>query len=742
MIISLEGRNELLLRDREMVRQLDADSSLISQLIQSPPSALVNHGTTPKSHDNSLPAGKHDLARMPSFVSERTENTENLRNVYLDTQANFSSLSKTDSRRGNNGFVSPSMSILSESSFLSIYGQKTAPENSSPPDIPRNAQSRLGSNGQRSVSMPTGNFTPSKPQRSDRPGDRDDIKRLVETGDTTSSLQKLEELEDLINTTPTGHGAPQTTVARNEVEKPMTVRPIKPQPLLRVRNSKEQALPTRKTLSEEPFANQPALPPTPDTMTGSMIGRSQTWGDTPRRGGTPEEQRYPALPRLTVEQTDETEAHHWRFKPAVVAQPPSITAFTGRQDVPGAAYYENRLSALRRPRSADETTISRHNNDWDSCSDDDVCSEASSFDYWMREGLQPSRGGAPKTQNRSVATQISPSRNPPDLFAFSSDANDWQDHDMFGSLGGDGYVSVGTMDALGASLPPPETGLFGSGLAGTSSPRATSTALVGPPAPYRRSSLHARTSAPGTPTTARFPGSHGKQHNADAHRKRTVSGQTPSSPNPNGWPIPSARSRTPTQPVRSQNQQQDKSTEKRRYPPQVSHPQAAVRPRSRGITSLFRRSLGSTTVQPQPSASVPASQSPFPPPLKGDGAAPMLEIPAWERRNDLIDDLGSATPPPIMRNRGAVSAQDGGEAQRNTGTGSSRAGKGNHAAAGTPGLGAGLGAVLSEQEGGASLTTPTKENSGHENTPAQNSQGLGRKWFGLGRSASHKTAGT
>lgn len=747
MIISLEARNELLLREREMVRQLEADNSLISQLTQSPSTTLVNHRTTPQPQDSPLPTGNQHLARMPSFVSERTENTENLRNVYLDTQTNFSNLSKTDSRRGNTGFVSPSMSILSESSFLSIYGQKAAPSNSPPPNIPRNTHNRVEINGQRSVSMPIRRFAPHKSQRTDHPGDLDDAKRLVETTDTTSSLHKLEKLEELDMTTPTKQGAPQTILSRKEGDRPTTVRPAKPQPMLGARNSKEHASPAHKILSEESFLNQHALPPTPDTMTGSMIGRSQNLNDSPPRDGAAGEHRYPALPCLTLQQTDQSEGGHWRFKPADVGHPPSITAFTGLHDVPGAAYYENRLSTLRRPRSADETTISRHKTDWDSCSDDDdeddeTCSEASSFDYWMREGLRPSQGGASTKQIRSVSTQIRSSRNPPDLFAFSSDANRWQDHGMFGSLGGDGHVSVSTMDALGASLPPPETGLFGSGLAGTSSPRATSTALVAPPAPYRRSSLHARTSAPGTPTTARFPSAHGKHHDSEPHRKRSVSGQIPTSPNPNGWPTPNARSRTPTQPFRPQNQ---KPIEKRHYPPQVSHAQAAVRPRSRGITSLFRRSLGSTTIQPQPSASVPVTQSPFSPPTQRDDAAPTLEATSWERRIGLVNDLDSATPPPIMRNRAPVTAvdtRDDGEAQRNRATGSSRTGRGNYADAGTPGLGAGLSAVLDGQEGGASLTTSMKEISGQENAQAQNSQGHGRKWFGLGRATSHKTGGT
>ncbi|KAF3765580.1 hypothetical protein M406DRAFT_257769, partial [Cryphonectria parasitica EP155] len=119
MIVSLEARIDLLLRDREMGRQLDMKDALDSRLNDTTPSA-TDMGQEESLAQNESPSngrGNGAIARMPSFLSERTENTETLRSVYLNNQGSFLSLSKTDPRLDNNGYVSPSMSVLSETSF-------------------------------------------------------------------------------------------------------------------------------------------------------------------------------------------------------------------------------------------------------------------------------------------------------------------------------------------------------------------------------------------------------------------------------------------------------------------------------------------------------------------------------------------------------------------------------------------------------------------------------------------------
>ncbi|CAN8104479.1 unnamed protein product [Discula destructiva] len=756
MIVTLEARIELLLREREITRQVETKTSMLSQLNESSAATLVNQATASKQQQGSAHNEDHTLDRMPSFLSEHTENTQNLRNVFMDPKTSYLSLSKTDSRVGNNGFVSPSMSILSESSFLSIYGQKNPNDSLSPSDVSPTIQSRLANSGQRSVSLPTGEYTPNTPQGADH---RERFKNETQLG------RERRLLRTPVKISPNKHTEPQTTIAGEDIGRSTTVRPDRSQVFPRVKNNSER--PVRKVIIDNSGANHQRFPPTPDTMTSSIMKQKDMSEDAMRDERNSNDSRSLALTnQLTLDQTGEAEPGHWRFRSPEVAQAPSITAFTGRQETSAAtAYHENRLPALRRPRSADETTISRHNNDWDSCSDaDDLCSEASSFDYWMREGLRPSRGGTANAQPRTSG----PRRDPPDLFSFPSEARTWQNGDMPGRLDGNTYIEVDSplcsvVDALGASLPAPEAGIYGSGLADPNSSHPTGATAVPPPAPYRRSSLKAHTSTPGTPTTVRPPSSYGAPNEFEHDRKRSVSGQLPntSRPNSNGWPIPDNRSKPlPAPPTRSQTQQQ--SDPKRHYPPHASQPQPTPRPRSRGITNLFRRSLGSATT-PQPSASVPpcATQRPFSPPpqpaaaaaaaaaagsTNKDGALPvMVGFPAWERTYDVVDREGCASPPPILRNRAVVDAVGSREPIHGNKAAGRSARSGSMSTDSKSGLGSGLTsmAVAAQCDGGVPLTKPPTDPDLDNTEAAQPSgQGHSRRWFNLSRASNHKSGGS
>lgn len=719
MIVSLEGRIELLLREREMVRQMEVDNNCPSGLTQAQSTSHGNGVENSKQIDVTGVTEARGLARMPSFLSVRTDNTENLRNVYLGTQGSLLSLSRADHRLDHGGFMSPSMSVLSESSFVSIYGSRAVPDSNT---NRADANARLME-------------TPTRPSRKEELGSRDGGKETIENGQTSSPLRRLGELES----SPNMHDefSPPTHTDK-DIERAATVKPLKTQPLVRVRNNKEKPPPNRRVITDVPAARSHALPPTPDTMSSS-INQNHSLDDIPHRDQRISDERYLGLKRSPVKQGHEVESDHWRFKDSDVAQPPSVTAFTGRNSA--GTYFENRISVLRRPRSADETTISRHRNDWDSGSEpDDGASEVSSFDYWMREGLRPSNGGLRRAPRNSNTPQKVPSRGRPDLFGFPSDSKGWKTSEMSGAWDGNGYLDAGaplapTLDALGDSLPAPESGLFGSGIAGPNSPRPTGTAVAPPPAPYRRSSLQARSLAPVAPMITRAPKAFGGSHGFESSRMNSAYGQVRDLPS--GWQPYSSESTTPAPSNRLQVQDEEGSAApKRHYPPIASHQQQqpAARPRSRGLTSLFRRSLG--TNHPQPSASVPNNHSPFPPPAESNQVsyAP-VGTPAWERRNYHPGEEVSATPPPIMRNRAPsmdVGATDGVELHAATRSGQAGNSKGN------PGLGAGLSAVLATHDGGAPLNTPPQE---QENTPASAGNGHGRRWFGLGRVTGLKHGG-
>lgn len=751
MIISLETRIDLLLREREMIHQLESDKAFLSHLAQSPSTTLVGHTDAAKDSLYSTPSDRNRPSHAPSFVSAQTESLEAFRNACLDSNASYLSLPKTDSRADNDhGFTSPSMSLLSKSSFVSIYGQNDVRDSSVPPDIPINPSRTKNSEGrgQRSVSSSAHDFTPSRSQRLESLGSRDGARSAMESREMAASLRKLERLD----TTPNNQSNDRQNVSLlNGAERSETARPLKQQPLMRPKGHKER--PGRKIISDESTTNNDhTLPPTPDTTTSSVLNHSQTRNDRSFTEPASSPTSHLALKRVPVERADTIAPNQWRFQESALVSPqaPSFTAFTSGNQTSGAAFPEILSPRLRRPRSADETTISRHRNDWESESElDDAISEASSFDYWMKEGLRPSRGGAA----RMNGSRENSNRDPPDLFGFPSDDNGgWRSNDLFGAMGGTGYLGTNgplapALDAMGASLPSPEAGLFGSGLAGSCSPRPVGSNVAPPPAPYRKSSLNARTSAPGTPMTTRFSN---KSQDAEGSQKRSVSGKTPVLQKSNEWTAPRSRSQTPTLPAHTQDQQPEHPAQKRHYPPQASqqHQQAVSRPRSRGITSLFRRSMGSGPILPT-SATVPATESPFALPSKKDLQAPQIGVPAWERRNDLANGMASATPPPIMRKKASAGNSDtesGAQSRGITPTSTGISGRGNSMDVPARSLGAGLSRVITAEDGGAPLGYSPAQKQAQETSFPPPSHGHGhshgRKWFGLGRVTSLKHAGS
>ncbi|EHK47055.1 hypothetical protein TRIATDRAFT_180243, partial [Trichoderma atroviride IMI 206040] len=105
MIVMLEAKVDQLLQERNMVLQVEQEGFFCRQDMEQKYLRAIN--------------------RVPSFLSEKSENTENLRNVYLGVRGSALSLARVT--EGNievdNGATngpapgSPTLSVLSESSF-------------------------------------------------------------------------------------------------------------------------------------------------------------------------------------------------------------------------------------------------------------------------------------------------------------------------------------------------------------------------------------------------------------------------------------------------------------------------------------------------------------------------------------------------------------------------------------------------------------------------------------------------
>ena len=693
MIVSLEARVEQLLREREMVHRMDAAGYFHSQ---GPLHRVGDEQSTPRTKGLGgldTPDEAMSLNRMPSFLSEHSENTDNLRNVYLGARGSILSLSRMaeDGPDGAPsdlaGIRSPSLSVLSESSFLSVYGQKrdedplpSADDHPSPLGGPLDGPAEQPDGSGRGSDPYPGAATPTwargrstSQSGAHSPAKFQNVSGILDLRD--SPLQRLEKLDKtLVSMSADGSSSRGRDPAMSQ-----SGRRTRPQGQPRTKQEKREALErvlTNVTSMPGYDTHHPnVLPPTPDTVSTSTLRRFKNSNDTlSQERGLLAERSYLALsesttgsqPSLVADEgtTLGVEFQRGQFRSA---------ALEGHREPLGSSDDRDVLATMAqtsRPRSAGEATVpQRHGlKSWDMGSSEDerpgsANSATSTYDYWMRESLEPNRPGV--LGPLSSVSQAGPGRNTgrisPDLFSFPMNTGSWATDAMFGSLGGSGYLgsagqSTGApplsqaLEALGQSLPSP---LFASGLAAP----ALGTANVAPPPPHRRSSLHARTGSTSAVVGSSFntsptrPTTNGKLWKSPARpgktRSNSIDGRPPSHgpSEPEMGPhrastVPPKQFQAP--PPALEQPSQPPAPKPRHYPPTASQ---ASRPRG---LNLFRRSTGSADVAPPeaPLSAPPTAASSF------RGPHPLIGVPSWGKRSDLGDDERlSATPPPILRNK-------------------------------------------------------------------------------------------
>ncbi|KAK3680840.1 hypothetical protein B0T22DRAFT_388709 [Podospora appendiculata] len=762
MIVVLEARVEQLLREREMVRQVEQEG-IFPTRPESPSPAVA-----PKMKFLQLPKLEEDkvLNRMPSFLSERSENTENLRNVYLGVRGSVLSLPPTAEESNEtdrmNGISSPTLSVLSESSFLSVYGQKyngsSPPANDSPPALDGGPPALDGAGRSRGPSiyhserLRADAGTPTDHRRisasrgvASAPGHYQNINDVLDEGG--SRLQRFEKIEKTMAST-TDTSRPSTLTTDKYRYCP---RPTQTQNQPRTKQEKRDALQrvlTQGSLGRD-IPHHHRLPPTPDTVSTSTLYRYQNSNDTlSREQSLVNERSSLALSDTTYSQNSGSDGHGKRpQRPDETTQPASTTAFNSLKQQAGSENSSDTRFAtfhLQRPRSASDTTVPRRiDSSWNNPGSgeetaDGADSSASSFDPWLQESQKPNYPDA--LEPLSSVSQAGPGRKlgriSPDLFSFPMSTSGWATDAMFGPLGGTRYSGLAsadmpsapmasTMDAIGQSFPTP---LFGSGL-------VTPTSAAGytpPPPPDRRSSLHARTgsttlmmgsgSIPSSPARPSSMASKFKKSPARVNRKRSNSIDVrPPTENMTETAARLDRAATvpPKQlynlpPLRSDTQPPPLPlTKQRHYPPTASQ-----QPRSRGLNSLFRRSTGSAE-PPQlvTPSSAPPTQTEF-----EDLQPSTVGVPSWGRREPAFEDeRESATPPPIMRSKGPGRAA------------------GDHEDGGVP--------LLEHQEGAPIEVIPGSNAAQGGGTTTGNAGSAGlqgggkRKWLGLGRVGSLRNRG-
>ncbi|TVY16582.1 hypothetical protein LARI1_G005142, partial [Lachnellula arida] len=309
IIVTLEEKVERLMKEREGVRSFEADYE--STYFR--PSHDDELPSSPPRFDDTQLRPQKSVPRMPSFLSEPSQGVEALRSLYLPYSESTLPKLSADSREGSpEQMNSPRLSILSESSFLSVYGEKKfqldvqdAQEEEA--ELPRRHRRSCTSVENWIDGRPVPDVTPAKPSIRNPALQKRDYLSINDV--LESPLQRLEKLK---HTLEKANGSLVSTQAPSSKEK-----------------RKSRDMPRLLSTDTHSFDRQQALPPTPDTIS-----------------------------------TDTLRHFNSSSNAMLERRKASGTFFNNTSTFPAARQYQSDMSL--RPRSAGETITSRREgHGWD-----------------------------------------------------------------------------------------------------------------------------------------------------------------------------------------------------------------------------------------------------------------------------------------------------------------------------------------------------------------------------------------
>ncbi|OAA67474.1 hypothetical protein ISF_03650 [Cordyceps fumosorosea ARSEF 2679] len=616
MIVELEAKVDQLLNERTMVQHVESQGFYAS----TDGFDDYNDSTANSSTGDLAPLPDRSktptVTRMPSFLSDRKPTTENLRNIYVGNRASVMSLrcvSGGHSEADNamvNGLASPTLSVLSESSFISVYGQKG--DTTVVPDFDEPI-ALSGFDGSSPVvvqeSPPkshvnNNHLLAGKYQQEYRPATVQPVRDLL----TQNSPRQRRERSNS-EARPTAADTATHHIVRSEASH------------IQHCNNSVHGSPARRSMKDEKRAalrkvvtdaggvrlHDQALPPTPDTISSSTLQRYKNSNEnlSVRHQTSNERQR---IPSNETRQARETQSAEQSGGVSLMQKEAPRNVRSSRPDTGAMPSYDlYGAKNIPRPRSAGDTTVShKRKNSWDS-DDSDTKSLQSSLDIWMRESTNPQR---------------TTGRVSPDLFGFPT------------SMANGGWAASSLFDPkqrLGAM---PSTDYMHDLLSLREA--LLSPNLPPPPPPDRRSSLHGHVgrSASAMPTT-----------------EKPLAAEGTWQPPPPSDVAAAARNRRNSDAVdlRSSTRTPVQGEHKRGNSNASQHPPISWQqgPRA-GLKGLFRRSLPGNGGPPAAASPAKAESSPgtqeTDTPSTAAGWAPRSSAGA----NDC--DRTGATPPPIMLN--------------------------------------------------------------------------------------------
>jgi hypothetical protein len=404
IICALEEKIDKLTRERTVLSSYDAQyesdyfrhghdrGGKRSQDPDSSPLQRNGLGNATSNKPAQLSVASKSVGRMPSFLSEKSEGAEALRSLYLGND-DHSHLSLPRLPKENNGkdeheevdgMDSPRLSVLSESSFLSVYGDKGLAVDALDLNDGADIGSLTARRHRKSISIEkwvderakAAKTTPKRPSTTKAPSLRNDqypsILNVLE-----SPLQRLEKMERKLSK----HNASVRLFAQPTTDE------------IRSGSNRHENQLEREAMRKtemNTFGHQQALPPTPDTISTNTLRRFKNSNDT-LACGTAEKEQERDLERLDR-----------------MSNAPSFVS-----------------ASNIRPHSAGETVTSRREgHGWDTVTQSEVTETNSdldvelphTFDPWIAMGREKRR---PRVQ-------------PPDMFTFGGeDEEEWGRDMMF-----------------------------------------------------------------------------------------------------------------------------------------------------------------------------------------------------------------------------------------------------------------------------------------------------------------------
>ncbi|KAK4063877.1 hypothetical protein Trihar35433_8585 [Trichoderma harzianum] len=391
MIVLLEAKVDQLVKERNMVLQVEQEGFFCRQDMDQKylrPSLELPIEEAGRNGDNFKA-----INRVPSFLSEKSENTENLRNVYLGVRGSTLSLARvTEGADADNGPSnvpgSPTLSVLSESSFASVYGKKSQdsifprPVDQPPsldgietesqtlsPSRARNVSRKISPSGFPPRAATANHFLGGRRSSS---GTRHSISGA--SVDRVSPLQQIEKL-----------GRSQSVLQEG----------FRPAPSQAGDRRRSQPPTLRKVMTDGPGTmrlHDPNFPPTPDTISTSTLHRMRNSNDSLAR----QDSRNDRSSVTYSDQDNQSLRVSFRGKPSLLRDQEKATE--------GEKVKARGTSApmQRHQRAASDTaSFQKKENRWDSTDSDDhseVHSLRSSLDIWMRESTKPDLFGIPNTK--------------------------------------------------------------------------------------------------------------------------------------------------------------------------------------------------------------------------------------------------------------------------------------------------------------------------------------------------------